>query len=551
MMPAADIDNIATDTQESASLETPPRQSPLDSQREKRQIAINAATNASVMLVKVGVVFLVTPIIVHRLGDTRYGIWIFISSITAYLQMGDFGVRSAMIRFVARYDGLKDREGINRVVNTSSAVLACVAVIVLAITLLAGWLGRLPSSIPFELAAEARWFLVLSGIQVAMLLSISVPQATLAGLGRFPVRNSIAVVSLLLRQAALVVTVCCGGGLVTVGVVLVANCAVDYGMLSWAVRRCFPALAYSRRYVDREMLRTICAYGVNVFAGDIAFLAIGQSAPLIIGACLVSTDYNTYYSLGASLKDYTLSILSMVIFVLIPAVSKWQAAGDHTAIRSLLIHATRYSLYFILPIEFGLLVLGHPFLAIWMGQKYADAGYGTLIILSVPLALYAIAMVASRVLQGIGKVRPLAFLTAMQAVLTVALSVALARPYGIEGVAWGVSMALALAAPATAILACRCVQVSFLTLLRQASWGPLLASAVAAAVWIVGKQWLPMDKWVAPFGVGILGMARYSIIVLFLEPDIRHMTGSTARICARLLSSVSRTSATWFGIGKD
>ena len=39
------------------------------------------------------------------------------------------------------------------------------------------------------------------GIQVAVLLPISVPQAVLAGLGRFPLRNALSVISLLLRHA--------------------------------------------------------------------------------------------------------------------------------------------------------------------------------------------------------------------------------------------------------------------------------------------------------------------------------------------------------------
>ena len=245
---------------------------------ERLQVAINAGSNAGVMVIKVIVVFLVTPIIVHRLHDLRFGIWLFISSITAYLTVGDFGVKSAIIRFVARYDGLRDDDGINRVINTSSAILSCVAAVVLVITLMAAWLWRLPSSIPAEFVREARWFFVLSGIQVAVLFPISVPQATLAGLGRFPLRNALSIISLLVRHAALVAVVLLGGGLIGVGLVLLANCALDYCMATWAVRRCFPAFSRSRRFIDREMFRTIYGYGVHMFAGDMASLIIAQSA---------------------------------------------------------------------------------------------------------------------------------------------------------------------------------------------------------------------------------------------------------------------------------
>ncbi len=362
---------------------TPARQGPetQTTLREKLQVAINAGSNASVQVIKAVVGLLVTPIIIHHLGDDRNGNWVFVSSITLFLTVGDFGVKSTIIRFVARFDGFRDHEGINRVINTSSAVLSCMAAVVLAVALPAAWIWRLPASVHAEYLTETRWFFALSGVQMAMLLLVSVPQAALAGLGRFPLRNALSIVSLLLRNAALVAAVLMGGGLVAVGAVLVAICVLDYGMNSWAVRRCFPAYSHSRRYVDREMLRTICGYGANVFAGDIATLVIAQSAPLIIGLCLASSASNTYYGLGAYLKDNALSVLGMVVLVLIPAVSKWQAVGDHGAIRGLLVHATRYTLYFTLPIEFGIFVLGYSFLALWMGRKYADvvcqAPYGT------------------------------------------------------------------------------------------------------------------------------------------------------------------------------
>jgi O-antigen/teichoic acid export membrane protein len=354
-----------------------------------------------------------------------------------------------------------------------------------------------------------------------------------------------------LRHGALVAVVFLGGGLVGVGAVLLANCALDYLMAIWAVRRCFPAWVRSRRFVDREMFRTIYDYGVHVFAGDIAILVIAQSAPIIIGICLASTASNTYFGLGASLKDNALSVLGMVVLVLIPAVSKWQAAGDHGSIRSLLVHAARFTLYFTLPLEFGLLVLGYPFLALWMGKRYADAGNAALVVLALPLVLSALGMVAARVLQGIGHVRSLAILTWCQAVLTVALSIALGYPYGIEGVAWGVSLAVAVAAPPTIVLACRYIELGFFSLLRQALPGPFVASASAAAVWLVAKQCLPINTWAELVGIGLLGGLPFAAVMFYLEPDFRHLAGKLWRKADALLAVGSRARVSQASAEKD
>ena len=528
-----------------------PIQAPLAGRSGRAQVVINAASNAGVMVIKALLAFVVSPILVHGLGDKRYGVWMFISSITAYLALGDFGVKSAIVRFVGRYDGLNDREGINRVVNTSSTILTCAAAIILAVIFSAAYFGRLPASVGPAMAQEARWFFVLSGITVAFLLKVSVPQAMLAGLGRFPLRNGLSIVSMLLRNVALVAVAWHGGTLFAVGVVLLANVLIDYGLLSWAARHSFPQLACSYRYVDRAMLRTVCGYGTHVFASDIAHLVIGQSAPLIIGMCLVSAESVTYFSLGSSLNDYATSILAMVVFVLIPAVSKWQAAGEHGEVRSLYIHATRYAMYFIAPIQLGLLVFGYPFLTLWMGRRYADASYMPLVIISMPLVLSAGGMVAARVLLGLGRVRPLAIITLVQAALTVALSMTLAHPFGLEGVALGVALAVAFTAPAMTILTCRCVKVGFFALLWETLWRPLSATALAGMVWIAARQWLPIDNWFAFFGVGILGMAAYSLVVVGLERDLRTMGGAAAGKCAGLVSTLWRSLVLWRGIPKD
>ena len=212
-----------------------------------------------------------------------------------------------------------------------------------------------------------------------------------------------------------------------------------------------------------------------------------------------------------------MTVLGSVVLVLAPAVSKWQATDNQSSIQAVLIHASRYALYFAIPIEFGLITLGRPFLTLWMGPSYADAGFTTLLILSAPLFLASLSIVAVRVLQGIGRVRPQAIIMIIQAATTVALSLALAGPLGIEGVALGISLAVVLCTPATVILACRSVQLGLLSLLTGASWQPLLASAAAVPVWIVAQEFHPIDSWLAFFAIGILGMMPYAIVTLLLE----------------------------------
>ncbi len=514
---------------------------------EKRQIAINSATNTGHMAVKVVVMFFVTPILVHGLGDVRYGVWMFVNSVIAYLALGNFGVNKAVVRYVAKFDGLNDHQRISRVFTTSSAILACVGACILAVTISMAFVWRRPFGVTDELAGEAWTLLFLLACTLAVSLTLGVSRSVLAGLGRFPALNGIRTMSLLLRNALLVGAVWCGGGLAAVGGVVFAVCVLDVGCAILVARRYFPKLTFSPRYVDWETVRVIGGYGSNMFIGSIAFLVISQSAFLVIGAFL-SAESITYYSIGSSLKDQVLTVFVAMIAVLVPAVSKWEAVGDSEAIRRLFIVATRYGLFMLVPVELGLLILGRPFLALWMGPQYADTSYMTLVVVSVPMFLSASHLVGARILEGIGKVRPLALILVAQAVVTVGLCIVLVRPYGIEGVALAISLPLAICSCAVTVLVCRYLEVNLVVLLRRSFIIPLSASAVAGLVWILATQWYPVNSWGAFFGIGILGMVPYLIIVATVEPRFRYVVIGAAGRFAALLSPAWRATTKWLGV---
>ena len=76
------------------------------------------------------------------------------------------------------------------------------------------------------------------------------------------------------------------------------------------------------------------------------------------------------------------------------------ARGDIQGIQRVLIRGSRFVLWAVLPIQVGLVVLGKPFLTLWMGQRYAASSYPTLVILALPLALVITQAVGAIALYG-------------------------------------------------------------------------------------------------------------------------------------------------------
>ena len=78
----------------------------------------------------------------------------------------------------------------------------------------------------------------------------------------------------------------------------------------------------------------------------------------------------TPFAFANRLVDMTRFMLRSTTVTLMPAISASEARGDLHAVRGYFLHGTRLVLYAALPLQAGLLILGKPFLAIWLRLAY-------------------------------------------------------------------------------------------------------------------------------------------------------------------------------------
>src|SRR5258708_37975761 len=102
---------------------------------EKLQIIKNVGSSWFSLGVNILVGVLLSPFILHRLGDTAFGIWVLIFSFTGYYGIFDFGIRSSIIRYVSKYMATRDVDEVSGLINTAMFTYTCVGVLSLLITL--------------------------------------------------------------------------------------------------------------------------------------------------------------------------------------------------------------------------------------------------------------------------------------------------------------------------------------------------------------------------------------------------------------------------------
>ncbi len=483
----------------------------------RRNLVTNAVVNWAGFAAQVVVTFWLAPVLLHGLGTGRYGIWALVESVLAYLTLFDLGVAASVVRYVARFEAARDQDGLNRVFSTSVCIFLVAGGLVLALAALGALAGGRLFSLPPALAAEGRGLLLLLGLNLAAGLPLSVFSAVLDGLGRYPAKTAIRTAALVVRVPLFLWVVRAGGGLVPLGFVITGLNLLEHLAMAVATFASLPGLRFSFALADRATFRAIRGYSLDAFLAMIAGRISFQTDALVIGACLGPGPI-AFFALAAKLVEYAKASLRTATTVLTPAVSALEARGDLAAIRALLLNSTRYVLWLILPIQFGLLLLGRPFLANWLGSAtYADASYPTLAILALPLSLAISQSVSGRILYGMGRLRWFARLLLVEALANLGLSIVLVGPLGIEGVAWGTAVPNLVANLLVARYVCRTLGVRVRTYVCRSFLMPLAAGLPLAAGWWLAARSIDLSGWAALLATGAAGLAGFGALAVLGE----------------------------------
>ena len=133
-----------------------------------RQFGKNIFSSWASLAIRVILVFLVNPYIIHTLGNDQYGVWILVISILNYVTILDLGMKQALVRFISKYLGHEDYDSINSILSTAYFVYNIVGLAVVALTLLLSFFTLDWLQIPDQFLFQGRMALIIMGINMAL-----------------------------------------------------------------------------------------------------------------------------------------------------------------------------------------------------------------------------------------------------------------------------------------------------------------------------------------------------------------------------------------------
>lgn len=455
---------------------------------EKGQIIKNIGSSWFSLGVNVLVGIFLSPFIIHRLGDTAFGIWVLIFSVTGYYGLFDLGIRSSIVRYVSKFTATQDQEELAKLINTSLFSYSCIGAASMLVTLAISSYVDTLFHVPPGLQSTTRWLLLMVGSSVALGFPLGIFGGFLEGLQRFYILNWTNVISTLTRAGLIVLALSHGYGLLTIASITVALpmlAAILRGII--ALRLC--PVPFDRRYIDRAAFRRMANYGGVTFMIMVAGRLKFKTDEIVIGTFL-SAAAITYFNIGARIVDYAGQVVTALAQVFVPMSSQSEAKGDINRLRKIFVAGNRLCALVIFPICATLIILGKSVIEVWVGKKYVAASYPVLVIMIVACTLWWSQGASGRVLFGMSKHGTWAVVTLIEGVCNVILSIILVRPYGIIGDAFGTAIPLACS---TIFFMPRHVSrllgIRLRTYLREAYVLPLLLTAPLVPVLLLMRYW--------------------------------------------------------------
>jgi O-antigen/teichoic acid export membrane protein len=391
------------------------------------------------------ITFILFRYIVGIIGETDYGIYLFVTAITGYFGILDLGIGNSLVKFMAEFKAREDHEKMNEMINTSFFMFLFVGIIGGIVILFIGtfvlgfFSGIFPGLDSPEFVPKARAIIYIMGVTFVFNLALSSLRGVLAGLQRYDILALITFIMSLINLTITIIVLTLGYGIVELVLFTTLSGFGGYIFMAYYIRKLLPQVSLSPSFVRRKMIKTLMDLSMSVFLLSIFTMVIYYTDNLVIGLFLDITLI-TFYQAAWKLYGIPAKVPEIGLAAVIPAASELDAKENINALRRLFLRGTKYILAMCFALSIPLMFLSREILSVWMDSSYSQY-YIVVIVLTISLFFVFNNYVANQILIGMNRIKRFVEITGVIAFLNLALSLIFIRMgFGLTGVAMGTTI---------------------------------------------------------------------------------------------------------------
>lgn len=385
--------------------------------------------------------FFLTPLFVHKLGDTDYGIWILILSLIGYLELLNIGVNTANVRYLAKNFETKDHKFANEIFNSGLFIFVILGILIVLSTFsISPFLGYFFDFINKSIIYKV--IFIIAGINLAIEFIFYSFSAVLSARQKYFEVNIILTSLFIMRSLVAVILLLTGFKLLAIIINQSVFNIIKGVIISVYSMKTNPSLKINFKYITKVTIKTIGNFSFYIFIINISKKMNLYASSLII-AFVMSPSAVTYFAIANNLINYLMSFILSIPNVLMPRFSQLDAANNKDGIREYYLSFTRITLIISIPIVFIFTFYGGSLISLWIGPKYAEISGPVLAVLSMGALCQISQLTTHSVLKATSRHKKLSYFTFMESISIVILSILLIKPYGLIGLAYAQAVVLA------------------------------------------------------------------------------------------------------------
>jgi O-antigen/teichoic acid export membrane protein len=392
----------------------------------------NVASVYATFVVSAAVLLVMTPVLIRGLGKDDFGLWVVLTSIAPYATLLDLGLGSATTKYVAEYHG-RDLELTSRTISTSFATLGVIAVAIVVLGVPFSFAFPTLFNLEGEDASSATAAMLIFTIGAAVSLPARTFDATLMGIQRYDITNFSFVAVLVAQAVAWTLVLATGRGIVELAAVTVALQIGGHVARFVAMRRSLPAIRVSPALFDQRLVSRLLRLSGWIAVGEATTVVIHRIDPVVVAAVAGVPAAGTY-AVGQRLAFGVDGVIRPTLTGFFPHASRLVGHADRASLRAAMLAGTRLSLAVAGPVSLTVVILARPIIDAWVGSGFGSAAPVT-VFLVLGMAIATVTRTGFLMLQGAGRQRTTARMSAFEALLNLGLSIAFGLTFGLIGVA--------------------------------------------------------------------------------------------------------------------
>lgn len=462
-----------------------------------------------------------TPIILHSLGNTQYGIWSLVMSMTGYYGLLNFGVRSALTKYLAEYQVKKQIDEMNRLICSSLVFFSAIAIIILLISITIAYFFEtlfLSEGTPLKVT---QLVIILVGANVASSFLFAAFDTVLVAFNRFDISNFVGIISSIVRTVLIVCVLKMGHGLLAMAVVIISIDFVNYCVITFCSKLVFPNLQISYRLINLNSINKLFHFGIFNFMRHISRVILDRTDVIIIGIFL-GPSLVAIYSIAESLIRYVWSIVKGIARVILPVVSGLHAEQETEKIEKIMLQLPKYILAIAVFIFIQFYFFGNQFLLLWLGKGFHDSYVIFCLLMSARIGMMLSEIMTESVV-GMGHNKFFGYLSIIEAICNILISLFLVKKMGLIGIALGTVIPLTISRSfIIPLYCCRRVSIPLSTFFKQVLF-PTVATSIPVIIFnYFFAQYFSANTFLKLIAaVSVMSFVSICIFSIFLEKNIK------------------------------